>query len=70
MNWCVITYYEFATKVGESFAVSAPAVYIDGGVDPSLSMRFCIGSLANVQRTDESERCRLAVFFYFFDGVR
>lgn len=57
-NWCVITYYEFSTKVGESFAVSAPAVYIDGGVDPSVTTRFCLGSLANVQRTDESERCR------------
>ncbi|MCP9265956.1 Smad4 protein [Dirofilaria immitis] len=45
-NWCVISYYEFSTKVGETFAVSAPAVYIDGG------------DLSNVQRTDESERCR------------
>lgn len=58
-NWCVISYYEFSTKVGETFAVSAPAVYIDGGVDPSAPGRFCLGSLSNVQRTDESERCRL-----------
>ncbi|VDO38723.1 unnamed protein product, partial [Onchocerca flexuosa] len=57
-NWCVISYYEFNTKVGETFAVSAPAVYIDGGVDPSAPGRFCLGSLSNVQRTDESERCR------------
>ncbi|KAM3726154.1 Mothers against decapentaplegic [Dirofilaria immitis] len=57
-NWCVISYYEFSTKVGETFAVSAPAVYIDGGVDPSAPGRFCLGSLSNVQRTDESERCR------------
>ncbi|VDN06777.1 unnamed protein product [Thelazia callipaeda] len=57
-NWCVISYYEFNTKVGETFAESAPAVYIDGGVDPSAPGRFCLGSLSNVQRTDESERCR------------
>uniref|UniRef100_A0A915PVC0 Mothers against decapentaplegic homolog n=1 Tax=Setaria digitata TaxID=48799 RepID=A0A915PVC0_9BILA len=57
-NWCVVSYYEFNTKVGETFAVSAPAVYIDGGVDPSAPGRFCLGSLSNVQRTDESERCR------------
>ncbi|EJW86209.1 MH2 domain-containing protein [Wuchereria bancrofti] len=57
-NWCVISYYEFNTKVGETFSVSAPAVYIDGGVDPSAPGRFCLGSLSNVQRTDESERCR------------
>lgn len=44
--------------MGETFAVSTPAVYIDGGVDPSAPGRFCLGSLSNVQRTDESERCR------------
>ncbi|VDK71510.1 unnamed protein product [Litomosoides sigmodontis] len=57
-NWCVISYYEFNAKVGETFAVNTSAVYIDGGVDPSAPGRFCLGSLSNVQRTDESERCR------------
>ncbi|VDM46821.1 unnamed protein product [Toxocara canis] len=57
-NWCMISYYEYDTKVGETYAVSRPSVYVDGGVDPSAPGRFCLGSLSNVQRSDVSERCR------------
>ncbi|VDK29141.1 unnamed protein product, partial [Gongylonema pulchrum] len=57
-NWCVISYYEFSTKVGETFAVNTPAVFVDGGVDPSAPHRFCLGSISNVQRNIDSERCR------------
>lgn len=65
-NWCMISYYEYSTKVGETYAVSLPAVYVDGGVDPSAPGRFCLGSLSNVQRSDVSERCRQ----YIGKGIR
>ncbi|MFH4976004.1 hypothetical protein AB6A40_002713 [Gnathostoma spinigerum] len=65
-NWCMISYYEYDTKVGETYAVNTPAVYVDGGLDPSAPGRFCLGSLTNVQRSDVSERCRQ----YIGKGVR
>lgn len=65
-NWCMISYYEFDVKVGETYAVSQPAIYVDGGVDPSAPGRFCLGSLSNVQRTEASERCRQ----YIGKGIR
>uniref|UniRef100_F1KZI1 Mothers against decapentaplegic homolog n=1 Tax=Ascaris suum TaxID=6253 RepID=F1KZI1_ASCSU len=65
-NWCMISYYEYDTKVGETYAVGRPSVYVDGGVDPSAPGRFCLGSLSNVQRSDVSERCRQ----YIGKGIR
>uniref|UniRef100_A0A915DBC1 Mothers against decapentaplegic homolog n=1 Tax=Ditylenchus dipsaci TaxID=166011 RepID=A0A915DBC1_9BILA len=59
-NWCSLTYYEFDKKVGETFQVAndMPEVFIDGGLDPSATGRFCLGALTNIEREDTCDRCR------------
>jgi len=56
--WCTVSYYELNKHVGESFHASQPYINVDGGCDPSSSNRFCLGALANVNRSGESEQCR------------
>jgi MAD (mothers against decapentaplegic) family protein 4 len=61
--WCIISYFEMDTLVGESFKVpsSLSSVSVDGYVDPSGGDRFCLGRLSNVHRTEASERARLHI---------
>uniref|UniRef100_A0A914UXP2 Mothers against decapentaplegic homolog n=1 Tax=Plectus sambesii TaxID=2011161 RepID=A0A914UXP2_9BILA len=67
-NWCSIAYYELDTQVGETYKVAAyqPNVFIDGGVDPSGTGRFCLGALSNVHRTEVSDKARQ----YIGKGIR
>ncbi|KAL3090294.1 hypothetical protein niasHS_006746 [Heterodera schachtii] len=64
-HWCSIAYFELDTQSGELFKVpwQMKEVAIDGGMDPSgaLSARFCLGALANVHRSEASERARLHI---------
>jgi hypothetical protein len=57
-EWCLISYYEMSTRVGEQFHATQPQVIIDGFTDPSNAERFCLGGLTNVQRTFEIDKAR------------
>jgi hypothetical protein len=57
-EWCVISYYEMSTRVGEQFHATQPQVIIDGLTDPSNAERFCLGGLTNVHRTFEIDKAR------------
>ena len=57
-EWCLISYYEMSTRVGEQFHASQPQVIIDGFTDPSNAERFCLGGLTNVHRTFEIDKAR------------
>ena len=57
-EWCVISYYEMSTRVGEQFHATQPQVIIDGFTNPSNAERFCLGGLTNVQRTFEIDKAR------------
>ncbi|XP_065661438.1 mothers against decapentaplegic homolog 4 [Hydra vulgaris] len=63
--WCSIAYYELDQQVGEVFKVphKAPSVTVDGYVDASGNggNRFCLGQLANVHRTEASEKALLHI---------
>ncbi|CAF0797620.1 unnamed protein product [Didymodactylos carnosus] len=43
---------------GEVFQASLNSFVVDGYCDPNASDRFCLGSLTNVNRTNEIEACR------------
>ncbi|CAM4767403.1 unnamed protein product [Rotaria magnacalcarata] len=57
-EWCLISYYEMSTRVGEQFHATQPQVIIDGFTDPSNAERFCLGGLTNVHRTFEIDKAR------------
>ena len=38
--WCSISYYELATRVGETFHASQPSITVDGFTDPSQGDRY------------------------------
>ena len=57
-EWCLISYYEMSTRVGEQFHANQPQVIIDGFTDPSNAERFCLGGLTNVHRTFEIDKAR------------
>ena len=61
--WATINYYEVDINVGEPFKVSnkLKTITIDGFLDPSSKIRFCLGQLTNVHRTAQTERCRLHI---------
>ena len=62
-HWANICYYETDVGVGEPFKVASElsTVKIDGYLDPSSDVRFCLGQLTNVHRRKQSERCRLHI---------
>jgi MAD (mothers against decapentaplegic) family protein 2/3 len=57
-EWCHISYYEMANRVGEQYRGTQSQVIIDGYTNPSNAERFCLGGLTNVQRTLEIDRAR------------
>lgn len=57
-EWCRLSYYEMAQRVGEQYRATQPQVVIDGFTNPSNADRFCLGGLANVHRTEEIDRIR------------
>ena len=57
-EWCLISYYEMSTRVGEQFHATQSQVIIDGFTDPSNAERFCLGGLTNVHRTFEIDKAR------------
>ncbi len=57
-EWCHISYYEMSNRIGEQFRATQSQVIIDGFTHPSNAERFCLGGLANVQRTTEIDRAR------------
>ncbi|CAF0975837.1 unnamed protein product [Adineta steineri] len=57
-EWCLISYYEMSTRVGEQFHATQPQIIIDGFTDPSNADRFCLGGLTNVHRTFDIDKAR------------
>ena len=57
-EWCSILYYELTTRVGESFVAVSKVIGVDGFTKPVDSERFCLGSLANINRTSYIDHVR------------
>jgi hypothetical protein len=57
-EWCRLSYYELARRVGEQYRVTRSQVIIDGFLSPSDAERFCLGSLPNVDRTPDIDLTR------------
>jgi hypothetical protein len=60
LSWLGISYYEYTKKCGESFNASdgRSEVFVDGGLDPSGHVRYCLGSITNLERDAVCERIR------------
>lgn len=57
-NWCSIIYHELDRKVSEEYRATSTQISIDGGTDPSSRDRFCLGSLCNVIRDNQTKQTR------------
>ena len=56
--WCSISYHELRIKVGETFQAIRPTILIDGGTDPGITDRFCLGTMCNVNRDNLTVQAR------------
>ena len=72
-SWALITYYEYKSKVGETFQAMKNIIKVDGFTNPTCTDRFCLGLLTNPNRdgvTIETRRYIGPGFkLYYYGGV-
>lgn len=59
LGWCTVHYYEMNNRIGSPFIANNPSFIVDGFTDPnSISDRFCLGLLSNLNRDSTIELTR------------